>query len=123
MPLRNANLHSLTNLGLLPAGGREKNATFSYGNAGLQSYCCLCVARKRSRFARSRFQGRIGSFATKGSKEELFEDGDKLRGEAVDNEEAVVKWLSRGGLGAVDADDQLNAPDRLQVTSLRLFNS
>lgn len=65
----------------------------------------------------------MGSFATKGSKEELFEDGDKLRGEAVDNEEAAVKWLSRGGLGAVDTDDQLSAPDRRQGTSLRLFNS
>lgn len=32
---RNANLHSLTNLGLLPAGGREKNAAFSCGNAGM----------------------------------------------------------------------------------------
>lgn len=87
----------------------------------VQTYC---FARNLSRLARSRFHGRMNSFAASGSKAELFEDGDKLRGEAVDNEEdALAKRFSRGRLNAVDTDDQLCAAERLDVTSLRFFNS
>ena len=76
-----------------------------------------------SRLARSRCHGLVASFAS-GSKTEPFEDGDKLRGEAVDKEEdALAKRFSRGRLNAVDADDQLNAVELLETTSFRLFNS
>lgn len=89
-----------------------------------QTYCSLSCARNLSRLARSRCHGRMDSFAASGSKAEPFEDGDRLRGEAVDNEEdALAKRFSRGRLNVVDVDDQLAAAERLDTVSLRLFNS
>lgn len=100
-------------LGLLPAEvesiqamvshSRMKNLPLGDGNGAepvsecvlCQTYCSLCFARKMSRLARSRFHGRMASFGASGSKAESFEDGDKLRGEAVDKEEdALAKLLS-----------------------------
>lgn len=79
----------------------------------VQHYCSICCARNLSRLARSRFHGRMGSLTASGSKAEPFEEGDKLRGEAVDNEDDALKRLSRGRLNVVDTDDQLVAAERL----------
>lgn len=82
-----------------------------------ETYCCSNCARNQSRFARSRFQGRTESFAATKSKAELFEDGEKLRGEAVDDEEdAVAKRPSQARLGAVEAEEKLDAAERLDTT-------
>lgn len=76
-----------------------------------KTYCALCCARTQSRLARSRFHGRAESFDARASQAELFEDGEPLRGEAVDDEDDTVAWH-----GAVDTDDQLDATERPDTT-------